>query len=276
MNRTGDPSEPEQPRPSLNLELNLDSVIIPAQNAVVLSSEIVDFFSDAMAKADLSKKPFNEATQYKFRTPEISAADRRAMYENWIFLKAFQDLMRGVRASLEQAYFFLELLSKPQMVKSDATLDEFFAPIRRKAATLNFGDLLDLVNSKFDPPLNFVDAYHSLQRARNCMEHRNGIVGDVDAPSGGVMILRFPRVKNFYFRKGLEVEIEVGHAIDAEDGKDHVQILTKIELRERRFSRYHQLSISINDFNEIAFACNYFASELATKIAAVKPARPAA
>jgi hypothetical protein len=273
MSQTGEP-EPEKPRSSVSLELNLDAVIAPAQNAVVLSSEIVDFFSDAIAKADLSKKPFNDATQYKFKTPEISAADRKAMYENWIFLKAFQDLMRGVRASLEQAYLFLELLSKPQQVRSDTTLEEFLAPLRRKAAMLRFGDLLDQVNSKVDPPLNFVAAYHSLQRARNCMEHRNGIVGDVDAPGGGVMVLRFPRVKNFYLRKGEEIELEAGHIVDAADGKEQVQVFTKIDLRERRFSRYDRLSISINDFNEIAFACNYFASELAAKTAAVKPARP--
>jgi hypothetical protein len=266
-----------KPRPSVNLELNLNAVIAPAQNAVVLSSEIVDFFSDAIAKADLSKKPVNTATQYKFKTPDVSAADRQAMFENWIFSKAFQDLMRGLKASLEQAYFLLELLAKPQKIKSDATLEEFLAPFRRKAALLHFGPLLDLVNSRLDPPLNFVDAYHSLQRARNCMEHRDGIVGDVDAPSGGVMILSFPRVKNFYMRKGEEIELEAGHAINAEDGNETVQILTKLELRERRFSRCHRLSISINDFNEIAFACNYFAGQLAEKIAAVPPpAKPAA
>jgi hypothetical protein len=57
-----------KPRPSMNPELNLNAVIAPAQNAVVLSSEIVDFFSDAIAKADLSKKPVNTGTQYAVLT----------------------------------------------------------------------------------------------------------------------------------------------------------------------------------------------------------------
>src|SRR6266702_5928299 len=146
-----DEPQGEKSQPLINLELNLDSVIAPAQNAVVLSSEIVDFFSNALAIADLSKKPVNTATQYKFKTPEISAADRRAMFENWIFSKVFQDLMRGLKASLEQAYFFLKLLEKPQRVRSDATLEEFLAPFRREAASLHFGPLLDLVNSKLNP-----------------------------------------------------------------------------------------------------------------------------
>jgi hypothetical protein len=106
------------------------------------------------------------------------------------------------------------LLAAPLKIKSDATLDEFFEPIKRKAAARNFGDLLAQVNSKLSQPLNFVDAYQSLQTARNCLEHRDGIVGNVDAPAGGVMILSFPRVKNFYLRKGQEIELEAGHAVN--------------------------------------------------------------
>src|SRR4051794_12174628 len=181
--------------PTINLHLNIDAILMHGQNVVVLTSEIVDFMFNAFETADLSKKPINEATQYKFKTPDISAADRRAMYENWLFLKSFQDLMRGVRASLEQAYFFLQILAAPHKVKSDSTLEQFLEPFKRQAEKLNFPDLLAQVNLALPEPLNFVDAYLSLQKARNCLEHRGGIVGSVDAPAGGVMILKFPRIK---------------------------------------------------------------------------------
>jgi hypothetical protein len=265
---------PPEANQQIVLELNPAAVLMPAQNAVVLSSEIVDFFENAIHKTDLSKKPANDATQYKFKSPEISAEERRAMYENWIYLKAFQDLMRGVRASLEEAYVFLELISKPHRAASNTTLEDLLAPLRRKATDLNFPALLDQVNSKLKPPLDFVEAYNSLQRARNCMEHRGGIVGDVDAPGGGVMILSFPRVKLFYMRGNEEIELEAGHKVDAQDGKDHVQSYMKLELREKRFSRYQRLHITSKDFNEVAFACNYFASQLAERVAAVPTGTP--
>jgi hypothetical protein len=256
-------------KPAIHLTLNLDAIIAPVQNAVVLSSEIVDFVFAAFDCADLSKKPVNEATRYKFNSPSVSATERRSMYENWLFSKAFQDLMRGLRGSLEQAYFFLELLGGPTKVRSSITLDAFFAPLKKKAATLSFGDLLARVNTKLREPLNFLEAYESLQKARNCFEHRGGVVGEVDAPAGGVMILKFPRVKLFYLRKGEEIEIEVGHVVDAQEGKEQVEIAMRIDVRERRFSKYHRLALSISDFNEIAFACNYFATDLASKISAI-------
>lgn len=40
----------------------------------------------------------------------------------------------------------------------------------------------------------------------------------------------------------------------------------KLELRERRFSLGSRLQINITDFNEIAFACNYFATDMAHKV----------
>lgn len=260
--------------PVLNLQLNIDAILMHGQNAVVLSSEIVDFMFNALETADLSKKPINEATQYKFKTPDLSAADRRAMYENWIFLKSFQDLMRGVRASLEQAYLFLQILAAPPVIKSNSTLEEFLDPFRIKAEKLNFVDLLAQVNLSLPEPLHFVDAYLSLQKARNCLEHRRGIVGSVDAPAGGVMILKFPRMKTFYLQKGKEIELEPGHIVDAQDDAEHVQIVARVELRELRFSKGQRVSFSTKDFNEIAFGCNYFVSDLAGKVAKLVPSAP--
>jgi hypothetical protein len=258
-------------RPKVALELNLGAIIAPAQNAVVLASEIVDFVSAAMQGADLSEKPVNQELQYRFKSPDVSAAERRAMYESWLYSKAFQDLLRGLKGSLELAYVFVNLLSQCHRTASDTTIENFLAPFKKEAATLHFGPLLDKLNERFGEPLPFVEAYHSLQRARNCFEHRNGVVGNVDAPAGGVMILSFPRVKMFYKRGDEEVELEAGHVIDAGDGKEGVQIFTKIEPRERRFSPRHRLEIAPKDFNEIAFACNFFAEQLADRVSRLKP-----
>jgi hypothetical protein len=68
-------------RPQLQLTLNPDAIRAPTLRAVVLSSEIVDFLYEAMAKADLSKKPSNDVTRYKFVSPDIAAVTRRTHRE---------------------------------------------------------------------------------------------------------------------------------------------------------------------------------------------------
>jgi hypothetical protein len=271
-------TQPAQSVSQERLVVNVDSILSHTQSAVVLSSEIVDFMLNAMSTADLQNKPHNPETSYKFTSPAISAADRRAMFENWLFSKAFADLMRGVRASLEDAYVVLQMFPGPHRVLAGSTLEQAFAPFRDSAAKMRFPQLLSGVNEKLATPLLFSEAYESLQKARNCFEHRSGIVGAVDAPAGGVLILQFPRAKVFYFRDGKEVELVAGHQVDAGDGKPEVQTHFKRDIRERRFGIGHRIALTASDFNEIAFACNLLATTLlkhvsdATQAKTVQPA----
>jgi hypothetical protein len=260
MNETAE----EAPRIQINLDAN--AVAAPAHAAASTCREIVDFCFGAMAKADLSKRPMGVENFFRFdaKGPDLTVDERRAMYESWILAKAFQDLMRGVRASLEQAFLFIELVSSPgHKVKSASTLGDFVAPFVQRGARKKFPNLLSDVNSRLQKPLEFAAAYQSLQNARNCLEHRGGVVGTSDIGADGMMELSFPRMKLFYERHGEEVELEAGSAVDAGDGKPDVMILMRLDVRRRHFRLGERLVLSIDDFNEIAFACFQFGSQLA-------------
>src|SRR5258706_2994483 len=171
--------------PRIELQLHPDGVAAPAHIAAQTCREIVDFYFAALATADLSKNPpAPEGTFFRFgfSGPELSTTDRRSLHENWLLAKVFQDLMRGVRASLEEAFFFTELIAAGTITaQSSSTLDEILAPFRKKAADLRFPPLLAEVNKRLERPLEFTDAYQSMQAARNCLEHRAGIVAKSDA-----------------------------------------------------------------------------------------------
>jgi hypothetical protein len=151
-----------------------------------------------------------------YQTPRLIGSSEDDVHENWTLAKAFQDLLRGVRESLEQAYLVTEIAWKHHRVKSDSTLYEFITPFNERAAKL--------------------------------------------------MHLSFPYVRIFYERFGKEVEIEAGVPVDAEDGKDEVQLLMKIDLRMRSFTLNDRLEIAAADFDEIVFAAYYFGTELAAKL----------
>ena len=140
----------------LELELNPAHLASTIDNAVVISSEIVNFHFSALASADLTQPAKAADARYRFQTPAISAADRRAMQECWILAKAFQELLRAVRHSLEEAYVFVALLTGKHKIKSSATLSECQKPFKSKAGGLRFPDLLDAVNDKLDPKIDFL------------------------------------------------------------------------------------------------------------------------
>jgi hypothetical protein len=260
-------TEADPQPPTVQMTLDANAVAAPVHAAAVTCREIVDFNFDAMAKTDLCKRPpAIEGTFFRFdvRGPDLTAAQRRALYESWILAKAFQDLMRGARASLDQAFLFIELISRPlHRVESGSTVDDLTAPFLEKAAKRNFPDLLADVNSRLQKPLEFAAAYRSLKNARNCLEHRGGIVGKSDVGAGEGMELSFPRIKVFYRRRGEEVEVGEGATVDAGDGEPEVQILMRLDVRLRHYQLGERLALTVADFDEIAFACYYFGSQLA-------------
>jgi hypothetical protein len=251
--------------PPLQLTLNPDGVAAPAHRAAVICREIIDLYFDALSRTDLSQKPPASKTTFfraDFRGPDLSAEERRNLHEAWLLAKVFQDLVRGVRGSLEEAYLFIELLSAgPLRVSADSTIENIAAPFKAKANGMNFPDLLRYVNARLENPLQFADAYQSLQNARNCLEHRDGIVRPIDARDNGAMELRFPRVKFFVQQDGQEVELYPNFYAETD-----TTIMMRLDIRKRSFSLGERLTITADDFNEIAFACAKFGTDLATQL----------
>jgi hypothetical protein len=250
----------------IELKLNPARLASIIDSAVISTNEVVNFHFRALAEADLGKAAEMADVKFRVRSPEITADERRALHESWILAKAFQELLRAVRHSLEEAYLFVVLLSGKHQCKSSTTIDEFLQPFRRKAASLRFPELLKAVNSKLDPKIEFSAAYVSLQLARNCLEHRAGIVSKIETHGNENCTLRVPRIKAFYLRNGEEIELEPGHVIDPGDDRTEVDTFMKLEIRERSFLVGKRISFTPAEFNEITFACHLLGQQLASKL----------
>jgi hypothetical protein len=163
---------------------------------------------------------------------------------------------------LEKAYFFIELISAGRFIaESDSTLDQLLAPFETKAQKMNFPDLMGHVNQKLETPLAFAEAYSSMQAARNCFEHRDGIVGRRDVDEDGFLKLNFPRLKFFVKQGDKEIEIYKDFKAEAE-----TVIQIKMDVRERVFRFGEPLKIDAADFNDIAFSCLQFGTALAVQL----------
>src|SRR5580704_5822385 len=129
----------------LRLELNPIRLAAIIDNAVFTSTEIVNFHFNSLISADLAQPAKAAGVRHRFRSPAIGAAERRAMHERWILAKAFQELLRAVRHSLEEAYVFVALLGRTHKIKANSNVAEFLFQFQRKAAGLRFPELLESV-----------------------------------------------------------------------------------------------------------------------------------
>jgi hypothetical protein len=248
----------------LSLDPRLLSIII--DSAVLSSCEVVNFHFNALAGANLDQPAHTPEARYRFKGQELNAAQRRAIHENWILAKAFQELLRAVRDALEKAHVFVALLGKTHQVSSSTTVPEFLAPFQKKAADLTFPALLAAVNERLDPKLDFAESYGSLQIVRNCLEHRGGIVSKFDTDGQETFEFSVPRVKMFYMRQGSEVELIAGEKVEPGDDRAKVEIFTRIEVRKRSVSLGERITFTLPEFNEIAFACHFLGTQLATRL----------
>ena len=250
----------------LNLEINPVRLAEIVGSAVFASTEVVNLHLNSLTDENLNRPIRGTGVLYKFTGPEMTLDQRRAMHESWILAKAFQELLRAVRHSLEEAYVLTTLLTKEHKIRSSSTLADFLKPFQSKAAGLSFPDLLAAVNALLDPKLEFADSYKSLQAARNCLEHRAGIVSHIDTKGAAEFTLTIPRLKIFYLRGSEEVEVAAGQRVDPGDDRPEVAILIRIETRKRSIPLGQRLTFTQTEFNEIAFACNHLGQQLATRL----------
>jgi hypothetical protein len=247
------------------INLNPDGVAAPAHMAAQICREIVDLYFDALSKADLSEPPPSYQTnffRYRVSGPNGSAEERRTVHQQWILAKAFQDLIRGVRASLDEAYLFIELLAAGEMrVRSSSTMDDILSPLRETAQAMNFPTLMDYVNQRLTEPIIFSDAYLSMQKVRNCLEHRGGVVGRKDTGDKEVLELSFPGVKAVIEEDGKEIEVYEGYQTERDTA-----IKMKLDVAIREFKYGETMRIEAKDFDQITFACALFAGELAKRL----------
>lgn len=264
---------------TLHIELNPNGVAAPAQRAVAVASQVVGICLRGLANDDLSPPEMRgEFMGYKFDGLEMSDEERRETFQNWLLSKGFQDLARGVRETLEEAVFYLAMVKRERGMTTLAEVEADMAAIRTDAGKPPFPKLLAEVNAGLTEPMAFDAEFLSLQKARNCLEHRGGRVGsrDVDAATG-FMTLSFPRLRTFYRRGDGEVELTPGAVIDTHEpdnpfGKgEEVQIFLNRVTRSREYALGEPVVITASDFYEIAMACQLFASDVAAKLPTLPP-----
>lgn len=258
----------------IQLTLNPGGVVEPLQRIVIVASEVVSAALNAIENGHLSPGTIHGGyIGYKFTGLELSEEERRETYRNWILGKGFQDLARGVRETLEEALFYLHAIEMGSGHTTWNKLQEDLQRFRSNAEKLKFPKLLAEVNSRLTEPMTFEDEFASLQKARNCLEHRRGCVGprDVDA-STNTLTLSFPRLRMFYKRGNDEVEVVPGEAIDTHcddnpfGSDEDVPIYMNRVSRSRVYRLGEPVVISSSDFVEIAMACQLFANDILMKL----------
>lgn len=268
-------NEPTQ----VQLTLQADGVIAPAQHAALIASEAVGTCIRALEKDDCTpNEGWGNAIKLQIKGLDVSADARRQIFIRWALSKGFQDLARGLRSSLQEALFFISMLETGSRQITWDDLQCEMDQLRALAATLKFPELLRRVNLKLREPLSWEREFQSFQNVRNCLEHRNGLVTERDLdPTSGSLLLTFPRFKMFYVRGDEEIELVPPCDIDTSEevarGSDGgIPIRGRLESTIREYHLGDSVEITSDDFFAIAMGCSFMATDLGAKLPGTNPA----
>src|SRR3954454_1592751 len=98
-------TEPQQ----LTIHLSGDAVVAPALRIIQQTVETVSFCLIAVDSGDMSKPAEFERARMQMRfSGDMSPDERRALYTNWLLSNGFQELARGIRATLDEALLYTD------------------------------------------------------------------------------------------------------------------------------------------------------------------------
>jgi hypothetical protein len=246
----------EQP---VTLHLDGNGVVAPAIGAIEIALDLVAMVAASLPGADLDSHPEGSlAFKLKTQTPMNV---RRQGVEAAVLSAAFRELTRGVREMLEQAYIYVMAIEIAGKTRSYDELSRQLADAMSESNSSNFPDLAAEVERRLPAALQFSKEFHSLQKVRNCLEHRAGVVGPKDVKGGTHLVLTLPRMKIYTEQNGEEVELGVGqHFTEA------TTVKMKLDIRRREFALGNRVEFTAAEFGEIAHGCWFFAQDLGTKL----------
>jgi hypothetical protein len=108
----------------------------------------------------------------------------KAKAVDWIYKKAFEDLISGVNDSLVEACIYVQLyklsLNKNKRIINQEQLDQEIKKIREQTLKLYFPDLIEKIESGCKIRLTYGMVTLTMNKIRRILVHRNGVVTQVD------------------------------------------------------------------------------------------------
>jgi hypothetical protein len=171
-------------------------------------------------------------------------------------------MVKGVRASLEEAFCYLQVLRWPNRLAGIDAVRERAKSDRRRATEMHFPQLLSHVNAGLSAPLSFEREFSALNAVRNCLEHRRGnvTVRDTSGPDQA-LILELPFMKLFFEKDGQEFEVRAGVVIE-----ENTAVKVGLGRKTWAFRVGEDVSFSAQDIFDIGAACYWFGQDLASKL----------
>ncbi len=185
-------------------------------------------------------------------------------YRTWMLTRGFGDFIKAVLAALQEAHLYCEVATiRPGKIRSFDEMRAHIDSIRVKASKLDLPTLLDRVSLRLKSPLDLREDILSINKVRNCLEHRHGVVRqpDINDQANNALVMTWRRSKIFYEKDGREIEVTTGSIVEGPATVKH-----RFENARKVFRLGKRVQLSVDEFNQVMFTCNVLGQDIVSKL----------
>lgn len=246
----------------INIKLNLKGVTQPlfnlineCQNVILFELRIIEHINE-----------FPENTLEEIRAPILQIGDppkdldsQKDLIKNWLIKKGFEDLAKGIKLSLIEAFYYSSLLQKSDEIKNLKTFTEEINSLRKTAIEQSLPGLLSKVKPFLIKRFDYENEIISINNARNCLIHADGIVTDrhINDKENNQLIIKGNRFIYFFEKEGERYPMEFG-----KPGPENAALKMGAEKFEIRFNPGDRIKLDLKDFSDFITTCLYFGLDL--------------
>lgn len=137
------------------------------------------------------------------KSENLSTEDLRRLSINWLNQKAFEEFVAAILICLEEANKFLHFIkaaedSKVKPIASVEEAEKLKKSIATKAKKAHLPVHIEQIEKLLKYQLELKEEISSINNARNCLVHRNGIVHEVDFNDKSTPCLRLKWVEFYH------------------------------------------------------------------------------
>ncbi|WP_405571878.1 hypothetical protein [Winogradskyella sp. Asnod2-B02-A] len=253
------------------LKLNRNDSLITLNQKLSECTNAVFFGINSLDKTDELPESLRDDENSIFTHQPLMKMDFEKSQENfkiWILKKGFEDLISALN---ELMFSFSYIINLNEKIKKNPkqTIEEFKKLILerdKKLTKLSFPDLITKIEKSLKSPLKYKSEMLSLNKTRNCLVHRNGIVhpNDFNVENGIELNWWYYNVeiKNENETKELE-RLDIIDLVE-----DNLQ-MTSIK-KTKFFNDRERIVISFQEFFELAHFCQTVGFDMLDKFTLAK------
>lgn len=246
-------------------KLNPSYVLIPFQELIGNSQNNVLMGLRLVEKIDKFPEPTAEEMQFMqiyFNGHITEITKSKSLFKDWLLKNGFEDINNAIRTTMERLFVYKSIEAK---LKEDPNFDfeELQGELAIKANKENFPNLMKRVNGFFEKPLDYTDSMMSLNNARNCFVHRNGIVGEKDLNNEAIDKLEIlgNRFKMFFKKGNEEIIAELG-----KPGPENAALMLGAENFKIEFEKGQKIDFTLKEFLAIINTCVFIKADIEVRI----------